>query len=114
MRAAAGSLYKGISDLLNLPSIMYPDIYNQQEKQAADTYKFYGKVGGGLKVDGGYLQPRCWTRKETWAWGVTDMMGVVRALPGWCCIVRSVGTADAVEMAQSWRQAHTHQAFAAW
>lgn len=50
MRAAAGSLYKGISDLLNLPSIMYPDIYNQQEKQAADTYKFYGKVGGGFKV----------------------------------------------------------------
>jgi hypothetical protein len=43
-KAALTSLYKGSSDLFNIPSMMHPDVYNPVEKQAADLFKFHGKV----------------------------------------------------------------------
>ena len=41
------SAMASISDVFNIPAIMHPDVYNTVEKQAADTYKFHGKVCDG-------------------------------------------------------------------
>jgi hypothetical protein len=35
---------KALSDMFNIPRITQPDVYDQQERQAAETYRFLGKV----------------------------------------------------------------------
>jgi hypothetical protein len=35
---------RSFQELINIPRLMHPDVYDQQEKQAADMYKFHGKV----------------------------------------------------------------------
>uniref|UniRef100_A0A7R9YYU2 Tim44-like domain-containing protein n=1 Tax=Chlamydomonas euryale TaxID=1486919 RepID=A0A7R9YYU2_9CHLO len=35
---------RSFQDLINIPRLMHPDIYDSGEKQATDMYKFHGKV----------------------------------------------------------------------
>ncbi|KAG1679693.1 hypothetical protein FOA52_006212 [Chlamydomonas sp. UWO 241] len=44
VKKAVDSGLRGVQDVINIPRLMHPDVYDNQERQAADMYKFHGKV----------------------------------------------------------------------